>query len=157
MKIPKLKTKVHTLESILEYHLGMYEKLELRVTGLRSANATVFEEINRLEELKTETKETLKRLLYTKNGPPPETNGKMTHTWARGELFQVSVQYKKKHDYYDPNLVPRELLVVPGVIVEVDKDKLDALAEGIPFRRAQLDKALVTGEWMTPALSISRR
>jgi hypothetical protein len=148
----KIKFLENNRQSLIEAHLHHYEEAEDQLVQLKQVHQEVFRELEELEAVKEEAKESLKRLLYTKGGPPPEAGGKTTHTWAEGEIFCVRVQYKRKADHYDPEAVPEQYLLIPGVVTEVSKEALEEL-----LTEEEKKHALVKGEFITPALTITRK
>lgn len=133
--------------------LFQWELAEKELSELQQKNLGVFKKLEELEEKKSEIRESLKRMLYTNDGPPKSVPiGTKTHTWAVGTLFKVDVSYKKHADYYDPKKLPVETFAIKGVVTEVSKDVCDRLA----LKDGRVKNAYVPGEWMTPAVSIPR-
>jgi hypothetical protein len=150
---PATEEVVNDLEGQIRSLLFRYEVAEEGKMKLRTNHAEVFDKLDRYEEEQKECKDALKRLLHTKDGPPEQVPlGRSEHIWARGSLCFVSVQYKKRANYYDPELLPKSVFMHAGVVTEVDKDRLNVLAK----TDGRIARALKHGEWMTPALSVPR-
>lgn len=138
-----------TIEDLLK----KYEAAETEKLSIRASHEGIFCKLDELNEQQEELKTSLKKLLYTSSGPPKEVPvGKKSHTWARGEMFQVTVTYKAKADYYDPAKLPKEAFEVAGLVTDVNTELCDTLAR----RDARVKKAKITGEWMTPSMSVKR-
>ena len=132
--------------------LFRFELSEEKRRRIVTENRAVFDALDEIESEQTVVRDMIKRLLHTKEGPPDEVPaGASSHTWARGNFFSVSVQYKRASDYYDPAKLPLAVFLRPGVVAEVHRDILDKLAK----TDKRISGALVHGAWMTPAVSIS--
>lgn len=141
------------LERQVKDLLWRYELAEQERQKLRQKFPQLFDVLERLDQEQKEVKDSLKRLLHTKSGPPDQVRpGASSHVWARGEMYTVEVTYKKKANYYDPTKLPKAVFMMPGVVTEVDKGILDQMAK----KDGRIAKALIVGEWMTPAVSIPR-
>lgn len=128
--------------------LGRFEAAEQAVAALRAKHGTVFAKLEELEEEKKNCLETVKRIMYTRTGPPD--GSKKTTRPATGQLFYCEVVYKKQGDYYDPDLLPRDVLAKPGVVAEVNRGAIEHLDD------PRCRKALKPGSWMTPCVSFKR-
>jgi hypothetical protein len=140
-------------EEIASNHLSVYEQAEMEINRLKEDNSILFARLEELETVKKESTEALRRLFYTKDGPPGGID-KKSIIWATGDVFSVEVQYKRRADYYDPKLLPSWVLKSPGVVSDVDKDavtKLVAIDHG-----QEIGAAFKRGDWMTPTISIKR-
>lgn len=142
-----------TPEEQAKFQLKRFEEADRKIREIKEKHDVLFAEIESLEAAKEEARESLKRLFFTKEGPP-EGKAKTT-TYAKGEYFEVEVQYKKRADYYDPKKLPLHFynLLGPGneYVTEVDTEKVKALGW------KENEAALVTGAWMVPAVSVKRR
>lgn len=137
----------------MQNQLFQHELATREIQKLREQNAALFTRLAELEEIKEATAAVMRRMTFSENGPPEEVPiGRKTHTFVKGDIFEVRVTYKKESDYYNPRRVPARALMLPGVVVSVDTKKLDALAKKDNRVRA----AKVTGAWMKPSLSIKR-
>lgn len=133
--------------------LFRFELAEETKTRIREKNVEVFEQLANLDAEQTEVRDSLKRLLHTKDGPPDQVRpGSASHVWAKGGYYFVEVTYKKHGNYYDPKLLPLATFMIPGIVTEVDKGVLDGLAK----KDGRIARALVQGAYMTPAVSIKR-
>lgn len=130
--------------------LKQFEAAELEIAQLMAENEEVFARIKELNDEQDVVKESLKRLCYDKKGPPPGLKGKVFRP-VGGEILELEITYKQKNDYYDPRLLPPDVLMKPGIISEVDKVAIDSLGD------ERCNQALVAGEWLTPSLSIKRK
>ena len=147
------ETMLDATEKRVTELLFQFELAEKTRQRLREENPDVFDKLDRIEESQKEAREELRRLLHTKDGPPPIVKpGTASHTWARGENFLVEVHYKKYHDYYDPKKLPLAVFSIPGVVVKVDTEVLDKLSK----KDGRIRVARTFGGWMTPAVSVRR-
>ncbi len=136
------------------------ESLLARIEAARIGKATLVEVyrdiFDKLEGFETEEQEcltTLKRLLYTTEGPPPGANmiSRAKARPAKGKFCNVEVTYKREADYYDPAALPPDVLAAPGVVAKVDAKRIEALQD------PRCEHARRKGEWMTPTVSITRK
>jgi hypothetical protein len=143
--------------------LSRYERAELALAQIRQENEDLFNKIEFHEAEKAECLASIRRLAFTKEGPPPgvKLQGKTAYP-AKTQHFGVKVVYKKHSDYYDPELLPELVLRTPGVVKEVDSAAIDALltASKGTIQGSLLTRAVAAakkeGEWMTPSVSIER-
>lgn len=151
--VPDAEEQPPELEKQVRALLFRFELAEEEQIRLRADHPEVFEKLDRIAQEQEEARDAMKRLLHTKSGPPDQVRpGSASHVWARGNLRYVEVQYKKKGSYYEPDLLPKAVFMLPGVVVDVDKDILNQLAK----KDGRIARALKQGDWMTPALSIPR-
>lgn len=151
IKNVKLK-KPESTESLLklfETLFKRFERLELRKLEIIANNPEIFDEIQSMDNEMDELREQMKKLMYTTKGPPAGW-GKF-NTICVGELLKAEITYKRKSDFYDPAKLPWDVLKKPGIIVEVDTLAVKELGDD------RCEKAVVTGNWMTPSLSIKRK
>ena len=142
-----------TLEETAKALLFKYELAEKEISTLHEKNAGLFAKLDELNTVKESARDELKRVFHTTSGPPKQVPvGKRTHTFANSDYFRVEVTYKKKSDYYSPKKLPSTAFLIPGLVTEVDKEMCDKLAN----KDKRVKDALVTGEWMSPSLSIPR-
>lgn len=133
--------------------LFAYEMAEKEIIKIRQEYAAVFDTIERLETIKKEALDQAKRMYHTKDGPPEVVPiGSRSHVYARGELFQVRVTYRKNADYYDPAKMPFAMFRIPGVVKAVDTEVCDGYARA--DRRIALAK--VSGTWQSPSVYVER-
>lgn len=149
-----LENKYDMLPSLLQ----RYEDAMLAKAKLMAEHEEVFEELEKLEKEISEVIEASKRILHTKDGPPKEAGGKKVWLAAKSDHFYIEVTYKKRADYYDPKMLPREVLVEAGVVTEVSGDAVQAFYDRTKNKRLRdkIDAAYFEGEYMTPNVSIKR-
>jgi len=160
-KKPVATTSISVLgvKATLREMLERIEKAEAEKAAVRGLHSELFKHLDSLDSVIEETKESMKRLIFTKGGPPDDDDvtGRM---WvpAEGTIFDVRIVYAKEKDSYDPAKLPKAVLSAPGVVTEVDTDVVNALLAGMtPAKRYRVRKALQEGKWKTPALEIRRR
>jgi hypothetical protein len=162
--LPRAKPKASPQEeasAAMKGFLSRYERAELALAQIRQENESLFNKIEFHEAEKSECLASIRRLAYTKDGPPAgvELRGKTAYP-AKAQHFTVKVVYKKHSDYYDPELLPELVLRTPGVVKEVDSAAIDALLSTSKITKGSVARAVADakreGEWMTPSVSIER-
>ncbi len=136
--------------------LAQVETIRRRKAAIVDKHEAVFKQLEALETDERAAVETLKRLYYSKSGPPAGTQmaSKSAARPAKGDFLFVEVMYKRHRDYYEPALLPPGVLTRPGVVTAVDTNRLDELAATGDW--PEVKRAKKEGAWMTPSLSIKR-
>lgn len=147
------------MQSKIKPFLDRFEKANRDISELRQKHERVFEELDALEEEKKEALESIKKIVHGNKQPPPGLPGKTLK--LPGSTFNVEVLYKQAKGYYDPAKLPKSILQLPGVVVEVDsdlvrrhRDSMEALQQ-VDGAKA-CDAAWVDGDWQTPSVSIPK-
>lgn len=173
LKRPNLRKKKKSATNGIDFpfadvqgQLDRYEAIEKREQEIEQENEEIFTELSELAEEKEGLRQTMRRLAYSKVGPPSGVKGRMFYPVA-GARLEVSVTYKKRSDFYDPTELPSSALTSVGVVRDVDTVAVDAVLErleatdGLSKKQqrhiAEIKAAKRTGDWMTPALSIKRK
>jgi hypothetical protein len=135
--------------------LQRYERCELEIARIKNDNEALFNELEALEAEEEEVKGSIRRLAYSKEGPPPGAIGKFFAP-AQTQMFRCEITYPRQAPYYDPAKLPKELLVMDGIVTSVDKDAIISFMEENPKYIPIIGPAIVEGNWATPRVSIKR-
>ena len=144
-----------------EKHLAAYEKAAASILRLRKQFPDVFAAYDGLSAEQERVLTELKAVFHDTCTPPAGLpTGERSKIWARGASHFVQVQYKLRAPYYNPAKLPSWAFDVKGVVVKVDTLLVTELAhddKSHPGASTRLNKALVTDEWMTPAVLVKAR
>jgi hypothetical protein len=135
--------------------LQRYERCELEIARIKNDNVALFDELEALEAEEEEVKGSIRRLAYSKEGPPPGAKGKL-FTPAQTQMFRCEVMYPKQAAYYDPERLPKEVLMAEGVVTSVDKEAIISFIVSNPEYTDCISSALVEGGWATPRVTLKR-
>jgi hypothetical protein len=137
------------------------ERYETRAKVIHNLRRVHRDVITRLETLEAEQEADLKILKkhIQKEKTPPEAllvTGERTLTLVTGLTYRVDTSFKLRSPYYNPVKLPKDLFIIKGVVVEVDTKKVTSLIRTHENPR-KIESALVTDEWLTPAVSVKPR
>lgn len=110
--------------------LHAYEAAHAKVGAFRDKHAATLSALERLEQEAEAAKEQLTQAARYYVEPP---KGAQLHgqTWeaARGDLWKVSVTYKRKQPYYKADLVPSSVFLFPGVVESINTERINEIKD----------------------------
>lgn len=150
---PKEEKKTAPLYDHKAVNALMKELAQIKAeqAAFNSKYAKAMEHLKALQDQEAAKLGELKRLVAVSPEPPPSLDPKQrTVVLDSCGGYVAKITYVRASSYYDPALLPPNILLKPGVVKTVNTDRITSL----PAKQLELcAKALREGAWGTPRVT----